>query len=720
MRKKQRQDNNELLTSKREWSRLKRMPRLMVYGFGIVTLFWYFWSVIGLFIGIMYYIFLKDKAWKRNGIVIAIAIGFITVFVHFYHEIAPLTIVIWYSVSFILSYSFFLFILEILNRKKISVKKIVQWCQSYEKLSKNRRSAIKLIAIVIPITLWTSVSIDLGVMFDNNPRLLWVNAPTMVKNNETFEITVEAWDPFERLSAVYKGDVEFSIESYNLSTYDLITETQANLPGPYKFTGQIFGSDIAYEIRDGKDNGRHVFQASIATPGFHYILVNDSFTKNTYYSNPIIVRNFTSSDPFIAWGDLHTHSELSDGTGTPDHSFYYAKNIACLDFNALTDHAEIMLFAPWSLNNLEASTNNWYDPNNFVTFHGIEWTCVRTGHYVCIFSGDRLLKSPILDSYFNVKSPQALWNILDDFTSRHGVRALALPHHTTKEAYIQDWTYNNPKYVKLAEVSSVHGEFLFEQRHELNYVGAIDKPPTYTNGSSIVDAYTMGYRMTMYVASDEHDGHPGHSLSHTRAYIGHQRPFSLWHTRNEHPYPGGLTAIYVDNLTREGVFSGLENQRIYANSDHGRPILTFHINGTSVGGGSTFLASNSNDHREINIFLAQDGAPVALKSKAASVTPNWIPNWNANIEIIKNGELWHTEVISSPIVNFSIIDTEPITGTSYEKSCIKRGNNYYINQYSDNPIDPSTLTTGGFDYYLIRVIGNNGRISYAGPIWVEY
>ncbi|MFX0143171.1 MAG: DUF3604 domain-containing protein [Candidatus Hodarchaeota archaeon] len=709
-----------MLLSKREWSRLRRMPRFMVYGFGIVTLFWYFWCVIGLFIGITYFLFIKDKAWKRNGIVLAISIGFITVFVHFYKEVAPLPIVIWFSVIFLISYSIIIAILELLKRRKISIKKIYQWYHSYEKLTKNKRAAIKLLVVFIPITLWTSVSIDLGVMFDNNPRFLWVNAPTMVRINETFEITVEAWDPFERLSAVYKGTVGFSIESYNLSNYDLITNTQVNLPEPYTFTGQIFGSDIAYEIRDGKDNGRHVFQASINTPGFHYILVNDSFTKNTYYSNPIIVRNFTLSEPFIAWGDLHTHSELSDGTGTPDHSFYYAKHIACLDFNALTDHGEIMLFAPWSLNNLEASTNKWYEPDNFVTFHGIEWTCVRTGHYVCIFSGDKLVKSPILDSYFTVKSPQVLWNILDDFTSRYSVKALALPHHTTKEAYVQDWTYNNPKYVKLAEVSSVHGEFLFEQRHELNYVGAIDMPPIYTNGSSIVDAYTMGYRMTMYIASDEHDGHPGHSLSHTRAYIGHQRPFSLWHTRNEHPYPGGLTAVYVSNLTREGVFSGLENQRIYANSDHGRPILTFKINGTSVGDGSVFIANSSTDLREINIFLAQDGAPVGLKSKAASVTPNWIPNWNVDIEIIKNGELWHTEQISSPIINFTIIDTEPITGTSYENSCVKIGNNYYINHYSDNPIDPSTLNTSGYDYYLIRVVGENGRMSYAGPIWVEY
>ncbi|MFW9828219.1 MAG: DUF3604 domain-containing protein [Candidatus Thorarchaeota archaeon] len=720
MRKSNKEENHRKKFSKKELIRLKRIPRLIIYGFGIATLFWYFWSIIGLFIGVMYYIFLKNKAWKRNGIVLACVIGFITIFVYFYKEIAPLTIVIWYSVIFILSYSFFILILEILKKKNINLKKVINLSRKYDKLSRKKQWVIELIVIIIPITLWTSVSIDLGVIFDNNPRFLWVNAPSTVKINETFDITVEAWDPFERLSAVYKGNIEFSIFSYNLTNYEVISNTQAILPEPYKFTGQIFGSDIAYEIKDGKDNGRHIFQASINTPGIHYILVNDSFTKNSYYSNPIIAKNFTDFDPIIVWGDLHSHSQLSDGTGTPGHSFYYAKHIACLDFYALTDHGEIMLFSPWSLNELESSTNLWYKPNNFVTFHGIEWTSVRTGHYVCIFSGNTLLKTPVLDSYFIVKSPQALWNILDDFTTSRSVRALALPHHTTKEAYIQDWTYNNPKYVKIVEVSSVHGEFLFEQRHELNYIGAIDLPPQYINGSSITDAYNMGYRITMYVSSDEHDGHPGHSLSHTRAYIGHQRPFTLWHTRNEHPYPGGLTAVYVDNLTREGVFSGLENQRIFANSDHGRPILKFNINGTNVGDGSTFIASSSTDHREIRVFLAQDGSPVALKSKAASITSNWIPNWNANIEIIKNGKLWHTELITSPIINFSIIDTEPITGISYEKSCIKRGNNYYINQYSDNPIDPVTLNTEGFDYYLIRVVGENGRISYVGPIWVEY
>jgi len=702
------------------WSLWWRVFRLIIYGFGLVTLFWYFWSVIGLTIGVLYFTYLKDPAWKRNGIVLASATSLITIIVHFYKEIAPLIIVIWFNVIFIISYIIILSIIETLKRKNIIFKIIKHWAQQYHLLSNRSRKTIRLIILVTPIGLWTSVSIDVGVLFDNNPKLLWVNVPSTVKINESFEITVEAWDPFERLSAIYNGEVEFSIKSYNLTNYNLIVDPQVDLPESYKFTGQILGSDIAYEIKDGKDNGKHVFDATIKTPGIHYILVNDSRTRNTYYSNPITVDNYKTSDPFIAWGDIHTHSQLSDGTGTPEHSFYFARYIACLDFTALTDHGELLLFSPGSLDKLESSTNAAYVPHKFVTFHGIEWTNVRVGHYTCVFSGDELLKSPLLDSYFSIRTPNALWNALDDFTSKYGVRALALPHHTTKEAYIQDWTYINPKYVKIAEVSSVHGEFLFEQRHELNYIGALDKPPKYTNGSSIIDAFSMGYRMTMYVASDEHDGHPGHSLSHTRAYIGHQRPFSLWHTRNEHPYPGGLTAVYVNNLTREGVFTGLENQRIYANSDHGRPILEFQINGTRVGDGSTFIANSRTQHRKINVFLAQDGAPVARKSKAASVTPDWVPNWNANIEIIKNGKLWYSERISKSIVNFSIVDNEPIAGSSYKNSCIKRGNNYYINQYSNNPIDPSELNTGGYDYYLIRVVGENGRISYIGPIWVEF
>ena len=702
------------------WNRWWRIPRLFLYFFGIFTFFWYFWSIIGLLIGLILFILSKDIAWKRNGILLTYSIAFITLLVFYYKAFSPLNLAIWSGLGIFLSFAISLLIIAILKKKfgfiKNSKSKIIN---SYERFSRKARIVARIITIIIPLISWSMLSIDVEVIFDNSPRLLWIHAPSTVNTNETFELTVEAWDQFERLSATYIGIVSFSLLSINLTTYTEIFAPIASLPDDYSFTGQIFGSDIAYEIKDGKDNGIHIFDISIETPGIHYVLVNESYTNNLYFSNPIIVKNQTNNEKNIVWGDLHTHTGLSDGTGTLEHSYYYARYIARLDFNAITDHGEILMWNPSSLNYLESVTNNAYASGDFVTFHGIEWTQVKTGHYTCIFSGNQLLKEPLL-SYILVPTTQDLWNTLDSFTQSTGARALALPHHTTKRAYPQDWTYINPKYVKIAEVSSVHGDFLFEHGNELNYRGAIDPPPLHTRGSSIMDAFTMGYRMTLYSSSDEHDGHPGHSLSHTRAYIGHQRPFSTWLTRNEHPYPGGLTAAFVDNLTREGVFSGLENQRIYANSDHGRPILIFSINGTKVGDGSTLNVNNQNSHRLINIFLAQDGAPVAKMSEAASVTANWDPNWEGAIEIMKNGELWQSRDILSPIANVSIVDTTPITGTTYEPNCVEIDGQFYVNQDSDNPIIPNNLNTNGFDYYLVRFVGDNGRMSWVGPIWVEY
>ena len=101
--------------------------------------------------------------------------------------------------------------------------------------------------------------------------------------------------------------------------------------------------------------------------------------------------------------------------------------------------------------------------------------------------------------------------------------------------------------------------------------------------------------------------------------------------------------------------------------------------------------------------------------------PNWIPDWNADIEILKNGELLHTFHTSSPVSFFTFNDTSEITGTSYgSESCINRDGEYYLNEYSDNPLeDPDSLNTDGADFYIIRVVGENKRHSYIGPIWVE-
>jgi hypothetical protein len=727
-----------------------------VFAAGIVSIFWFFFSFIGVLVGVLLFAFSRDPRWRMHGIFLAFSAAISEFVAHIGTAVAPLHLGMRTGPSILTVYLLLYVLVTLLMhctrheegrktirfffRIRVGLERILQFCES---IWRGARIPLILILITIPVGLWASVSIHFGVLFDNSPRMLWVHIPSRVVSGEDFKVTVQAWDAYERLSATYRGTVRFTVESYNPDGSSVEAAISTELPGPYTFTGRRRGSGIAHRIRDGRDNGNRSFSAHIDTPGIHYLVVQDSLTQNSYYSNPIEIREPDNGGEEgsvegerIYWGDIHSHSDLSDGAGTAPQSFNFARHVANLDFYALTDHGEILSLSFGAFNKLERATNQAYQPGSFVTFHGVEWTQVKTGHYTCIFSGDRLIKEPPL-SYLSVPTTGDLWRVLDTFIEASGCRALALPHHTTQNSYIQDWTYLDPRYVKLAEAtSSVHGEFLFEQRHPLNYRGAIDPPPEYVPGSSITDALCMGKQLILYAAGDSHAGHPGHSLSHTAARIGHQRPMTRWRTRIGHPYPGGLTAVYASDLTREAVFSALERGRIFSCSDHGRPLLYFTINGLAVGAakgksngefpGSVKIAEPSSP-RLIKIFLAQDGSPAATKDtsaaaavKSGSADSGWKPDWRADIEIIKNGELLTVIPVNHPVSRIEYPDRTPVTGTSYgRENCVQDKGKTYINRYSDNPVNPDGLNTGGKDFYLIRVVGANGRSAYAGPIWVE-
>ncbi len=704
-----------------------KLFKVLLYLICIIPIMFFWWSFIAIILGYLIYALTKNPTWKLYGMMLAFITGLATFLVE---TVFLLAFVL--GAVILLAYMLGVFFVSVGGwfYRKIRKRPLPKWFSlTYlgKKIPKKTRPYIKLVFVITPIVFWAVVSIDLGVMFDNNAQFLWVHAPSTVTIGEEFPINVQAWDRYERISGNYHGTVEFSIKSYNLTTLELINSPDVDLPESYSFTGQKISQGLvpAYQISNGKDNGRHIFPVQINTPGIHYILVNDSQTGNVYWSNPIVVKNFTSSDWKLYWGDLHSHTILSDGSGTPQHSFDFARYIACLDYVSVTDHGEdlsVWGFIPnWFFDILEDAANEAYEPGQFVSLQGVEWTShyppsffIDYGHYVCIFSGDEIPR--IASNWQN--SPEALWNALDEYCNDSGEQALAIPHHTIRNDFIQDWTYLNPKYVKLAEVSSVHGECLFEGDDPLNYKGSVNLPSETVHGSCIMDAFKMGYQITLCASGDNHDGHPGHSISHTDAYIGHQWPFAIDHSRNGHIYPSGLTAVWSNDLTRDGIFTALSNQYIFANSDYGRPILNFSINGISVGDGSTVFVATNTTQRNISIFVAQDGAPAPGITVGASVTPNWMPNWNATIEVFKNGLLWNSTVINTPIIQLDMTDDSLILGTSYNWSIELNGQDY-INRFSDNPINILTLNTGGMDFYLVRVTGTNGRTSYVGPIWVE-
>ena len=41
-------------------------------------------------------------------------------------------------------------------------------------------------------------------------------------------------------------------------------------------------------------------------------------------------------------GNLHSHTSYSDGSGTPAQAFEYARDVASIDFLAITDHHHVL------------------------------------------------------------------------------------------------------------------------------------------------------------------------------------------------------------------------------------------------------------------------------------------------------------------------------------------------------------------------------------------
>lgn len=85
----------------------------------------------------------------------------------------------------------------------------------------------------------------------------------------------------------------------------------------------------------------------------------------------------------VYYGSLHNHSNISDGTGAPDYAYNYAKNTGHLDFFSLSDHSNQISSAEWAA--MKAAADKYYEPGNFTTFYGFEWTESVQGH-VTVFN----------------------------------------------------------------------------------------------------------------------------------------------------------------------------------------------------------------------------------------------------------------------------------------------------------------------------------------------
>jgi len=101
----------------------------------------------------------------------------------------------------------------------------------------------------------------------------------------------------------------------------------------------------------------------------------------------------------VFFGNLHSHTSYSDGLGTPKQAYTYARDVAKLDFIALTEHNHL---AAMGTDNIGIAANhalyNGSDPNSlisnanaftkndqFIALYGQEFSTISSGNHTNVF-----------------------------------------------------------------------------------------------------------------------------------------------------------------------------------------------------------------------------------------------------------------------------------------------------------------------------------------------
>jgi hypothetical protein len=286
----------------------------------------------------------------------------------------------------------------------------------------------------------------------------------------------------------------------------------------------------------------------VSEPGVYRLHVRgpDGLEAET---NPLQVAD---TAPRVRWADLHGPSNLSDGTGTPEDYFLYARDVAGLDVAVLTDHdhwgMRFLDATPPAWEEILASTARFHEPGRFVTLPGYEWTNWIYGHrHVLYFDDGPYEVFSSIDPRY--EHPTGLWNALA------GREALTVAHHSAGGPIATDWSIvPDPHFEPVTEIVSVHGSS-----------EAADSPSRIYNaveGNYVRDALARGYRLGFIGSGDSHDGHPG--LVQLAGPVG------------------GLAAIVTEDLTRAAVLEALRARRVYATSG-ARILLRFAVDGAPMG-----------------------------------------------------------------------------------------------------------------------------------------
>ena len=275
------------------------------------------------------------------------------------------------------------------------------------------------------------------------------------------------------------------------------------------------------------------------------IQVRDPQRNLEALSNPVLLRN---NGLGLYFGDLHGQSQyhlwnpeeqVGASCNTPEQCYLYARDIAGLDFCAITDTGSITKDIWKDTVQATASLN---ESGRFVTFQGSEVGDIVNGHRNLIFGGDGpepAMETKIGNQWPTGGVPEELYTarVQKHFEGRDDV--ILIPHHIKMWL---DWDCHAPGLEPVMEIYSIWGSG--EKR-------GTDMWILREMSGGAQEAWARGYKIGVIGGSDTHTGLPGRSLPHAD-----RDDFLI--------FKGGYAAVWAKELTRKAIFEALKARCCYA------------------------------------------------------------------------------------------------------------------------------------------------------------
>lgn len=257
-------------------------------------------------------------------------------------------------------------------------------------------------------------------------------------------------------------------------------------------------------------------------------------------------------------GEMHGHTNLSDAIPDIDAYFKTARDVAKLDFAAITDHDHGGVFSielwgeKWELT--KQKVKEYYRPGEFTTILGYERDSYPWYNNLVI--------------YYNSHEGELFRGETDGEISREELLDLLrrediiLVPHTT--SYLDSGTdFCSIPYDLMTPLIEVYSRWGADEYFDNPYPVRIG-----TRGGFWQDALRKGARMGCICGSDDHHGTPGLIIDNAHANLTYKYP--------------GLTGVLAKENTVSSIFEALRARRCYGFMG-GRIYIDFRINGHYMG-----------------------------------------------------------------------------------------------------------------------------------------